>query len=267
MRTVLTRRWLTAIAVATAFFVLCLFLGRWQWGRHVQRSSIADAVERNYATTAVPLDEVLPQGAELPDERLWTKVQMRGTYDHNGQLFVRNRPQKVTYGYEILVPLSLPDGTALIVDRGWVKNAERADVLPQVPPPPAGEVTVTGWLRHGEESLGRDLPAGQLASVNLQEAAERTRHPIRKAAYLVLDSEDDGSGHQPARPSPLLPPDTGIGPHFAYSLQWWGGSIVGFVIVGVYIRREHLDRLVAEGKYTRPVPVPRKKRIWDEEDE
>ncbi|SEW10268.1 Cytochrome oxidase assembly protein ShyY1 [Austwickia chelonae] len=266
MRTVLTRRWLTAIAVATAFFVVCLLLGRWQWGRHIQRSAIADAVERNYAAAAVPLDEVIPRGATLPPERLWTRVHVQGTYDRDGQLFVRNRPQKVTYGYEILVPLTLQDGTALLVDRGWVKNAERADVLPHVPPPPAGQVTVTGWLRHGEESLDRNLPAGQLASVNLAEAGERSRSPLRNA-YLVLDNEDDGSGKNPARPSPLLPPDTGIGPHFAYSLQWWGGSIVGFVIVAVYIRREHHDRLVAEGKHVPKTPTPRKKRIWDEEDE
>ena len=56
MRTLLTRRWLAAFAAATAFFVVCLFLGRWQWGRHEDRSAYAAAVTRNYDAAPVPLD-------------------------------------------------------------------------------------------------------------------------------------------------------------------------------------------------------------------
>lgn len=265
MRTLFTRRWLTALAAATAFFVLCLFLGRWQWGRHEERSAFADAVHRNYAAASQPLDAVLPPGGSLTDERLWTRVTASGSYAASAQQLVRNRPQNVTYGYEVLVPLRLDDGTALLVDRGWVKNAATADTPPDVPAAPAGRVTVTGWLRHGEDSLGRNLPSGQLASINLEEAAAATDLRLRPA-YVVLQSEDDGTGREPARPTPLLPPDTDTGPHFAYALQWWFGSIVGYVIIAVYLRREIRDREIAAGTRAAPVPKPKRTRIWDEED-
>ena len=184
---------------------------------------------------------------------------------------VRNRPQNVVYGFETLVPLTLEDGTALLVDRGWVKNAERADILPDVPAAPAGRVTVTGWLRPGEPPVGEGMPPGQLASINFERAAAATGHRLRPA-YLVLEGENDGSGTEPARPAPLLAPDTGLGVHFAYALQWWGASIVGFVIVIVYLRREARDELAAQesgepvGSGRARVAKPKKVRIWDEED-
>lgn len=265
-RTLLQRRWLAALAVAAAFFVLCLFLGRWQWGRHLDRSAYAEAVTRNYAAPAVPLDQVLPAADALPGDRVWSRVSATGTYDAAATQFVRNRPQNVTYGYEVLVPLRLNDGTSLMVDRGWVKNAETATTLPQVPAPPLGEVEITGWLRQPESDLGRDLPQGQLASIDLDEAARRTGLELRGGGYLVLQGEDDGSGTEPPRPAPLLPPDTGTGPHLAYALQWWAGSLVGFVIVIVYARREHRDALISAGQLRPAAPRPKKKRIWDEED-
>ena len=36
--------------------------------------------------------------------------------------------------------------------------------------PGSGEVTLTGWTIPGERSLGREMPAGQLASINVAEA-------------------------------------------------------------------------------------------------
>ncbi|MDO5698212.1 MAG: SURF1 family protein [Dermatophilus congolensis] len=278
MTRLLTPRWLGATAAALAFFALCLFLGDWQYGRHEARAANADRVEQHYSAAPVPVDTVSPAGATgLAEAEEWTRVTATGTYDRAGQLMVRNRPQNIVYGYEVLVPLVLDDGTALVVDRGWVKNAERADVLPDVPAAPAGRVTVTGWLRPGEPTVGEGLPPGQIASIDLGRAQAATGHDLR-SAYLVLESENDGSGTEPARPAPLLPPDTGLGVHFAYALQWWGASIVGFVIVFVYLRREVRDELQADlasgtdqavpsGAAGRPrAPKPKKVRIWDEED-
>lgn len=275
----LTPRWLGAAAAALAFFALCLFLGDWQYGRHEARVANVERVEKNYNGSPAELDSVLPIGGQLPEAEEWRRVQVTGTYDEAGRLMARNRPQNVVYGYEVLVPLQLGDGTALLVDRGWVRNAERADVLPEVPGAPAGRVTVSGWLRPGEPPVGEGMPEGQLASINLDRAAAATGHTLR-AAYLVLDTEDDGSGTAPPRPTPLIPPDTDLGVHFAYALQWWGASIVGFLMVFVYLRREVRDELTpVEGDV--PVPVgsgaaastrparrakPKKVRIWDEED-
>lgn len=266
LRVLFTRRWLTALAVAALFFTACLFLGRWQWGRHVEKSTAANLVESHYTAAPVPLEDALPSGAaSLPGDQVWRRVEMTGRYDTAHRFMVRNRPQNVTYGYEVLVPFVPANGRPVLVDRGWVKNGERADVLPPVPDEPAGEVTVVGWLRPGEAALDNPLPAGQLASIDIDRAARESGHDLRPA-FVLLDSERTADGRTPERPTPLIPPSTDTGPHFAYALQWWGASIVGFVLVFVHVRREYEDSLAeAGGVAPRPARV-KKTRIWDEED-
>ena len=39
----MSRRWLTALAVAALFAVACFFLGQWQWGRHEDKAAKAAA--------------------------------------------------------------------------------------------------------------------------------------------------------------------------------------------------------------------------------
>ena len=51
-------------------------------------------------------------------------------------------------------------------------------------------------------------------------------------AYLVLGSEQPGG----PRPAPLAAPDTDLGPHQAYAIQWWLTSVFGFVLLGYRLR-------------------------------
>lgn len=267
LRTLLTRRWLQGIALAAVFAVVAVLLGTWQFARHQEALAARDRVEAHYAAVPVPLHDVLSGGGFDPALE-WTRVQASGRYAVDARLLVRNRPHQGRYGYEVVVPLET-GGTTLLVNRGWVPNAETAAAAPQVPPAPTEPVTVTGWLRPGEGSLGRDLPAGQLASVNLAEAEAALGRPVA-GAYLVLESEQVGaSGVRPDRPTPLEPPDRGLGAHLAYAIQWWLTAPVGFVLVWVFARREHLEGADAAGPDRAPVRARsgRSPRIWDEEDE
>ena len=264
LRTLLTRRWLTALALALVFAVAAVLLGNWQFSRHEAKVAARDRVEAHYGADPVPLAEVTTDPFAPEDE--WTRVTVTGSYAPQDQLFVRNRPHEGTFGYEVLVPLETPGGT-LAVNRGWVANAEDASTLPEVPPAPEGQVVVTGWLRPGEADLGRDLPEGQLASINLAGATEQWERPVL-GAYLVLESEQYAGepGREIPRPTPLAAPRTGLGSHFAYSLQWWLTSPVGLVLVLVMARREWREQEGAGTAAPRPAR-PKKVRIWDEEDE
>jgi cytochrome oxidase assembly protein ShyY1 len=261
LRRLFTRRWLSALAVAVLFAVGSFFLGQWQWGRYEVKAARNDRLDRAYVAEPVPLGSVLG-AAPLPRSRDWTRVEASGTYRPDDQLYVRNRPNGGVYGYEVLVPLDLADGTGtVLVDRGWVENSERgADVLPSVPGAPAGEVTVTGWVRPGEESLGRRLPAGQVPSIHLTEASRAVGSPLL-GGYLLLESERTAGGGTPPRPAALEPPDRSLGPHQAYAFQWWLVAMpAGFVLVWLGIRRELRD----EGAIR---PKAKRHRIWDDEDE
>jgi len=269
MRVMFSRRWLGAFAVALAFAVACVFLGRWQWHRHEAKVARADRINSHYRAAPVPLASALAgTGVSLPVREEWTRVTASGSYAADELQLVRNRPNNGVYGYEVVVPLTLPDGTAVLVDRGWVQNADRAAERPTVPATPTGRITVTGWLRVGEPSLGRQMPAGQLASINLPEARRATGANLY-GAYLIMDRESGFPGQRIVRPVRLEPPDTDLGPHLAYAVQWWLAVPVGFVLVFVGARREWREGQLEDDAAAGRPPVPvraRKVRVWDEED-
>ncbi len=265
LRVLATRRWLGALLLAAAFAVAAFHLGQWQWGRYQTRDARAERITSHYDAPPTPLGSLTPQLGTEPLARTqeWTRVTMTGTYAATDPLLVRNRPYQGTFGYEVINALDVAGMPApLVVDRGWVQNADRAADLPTLPPTPAGSLQVTGWLRVGEPTLNRSMPSGQLASINLTEAGAALGRQVL-GAYLILEVERSSEGSAPARPTPLEPPDTDLGPHQAYAFQWWGAMPAGFALVFFGIRRE-----VFEGEpedLTRPVK-PKKVRIWDEED-
>ncbi|GAA1907540.1 SURF1 family protein [Lapillicoccus jejuensis] len=282
VRTLVSPRWLLGLLVAVLFAVACVFLGRWQWGKYEDKQTRATTVHTHYAATPVPLAAVagrLPPTATTE----WTRVTATGSYDVAPVLYVRNRALSDNPGFELLSAFTTSvDGRPLrlLVDRGWVASGDTAADLPTAPPPPTGTVTVQGWLRRTEPSLGKDLPRDQLASIALPDAQRSLGGADLAPTYLQLESERTPAGATPPRPTPLEAPDTDLGPNQAYAFQWWLFSVFGFVFYGYRIRlwRQERDALAAEGA---PVKVatgerelvpaaaprkPRKVRIWDEED-
>ena len=261
-----SRRWLGALAAAALFAVVAFLLGQWQWHRYEAKAARADRIEAHYDAPPQPVGQVVGR-APLPLADEWTRVTAVGRYDVARSLLVRNRPQDGAYGYEVLVPLRTREGAVLLVDRGWVPNAESAATRPRVPSPPTEDLTVTGWLRQSEPALGRDLPPGQLASIDLAEASRQVGEPLL-GAYLVLEVERRADGSAPERPAALEPPDTGLGPHQAYAFQWWAAMVGAFALVWFGARREHLDGTEGRARVEAGAAEarPRKVRVWDEED-
>lgn len=273
LKVVLSSRWLRWVAVSAVFAVACVFLGRWQWGRHEDKVARADQINSHYFASPVPLSSAMPRPeASLPQAQDWTMVSATGRYAAGHLVLVRNRPNNGVFGYEVLVPLELAGGPALLVDRGWIPNGPDAARPSKIPATPAGVITVTGWLRVGEPSMGRKMSNGQLASINVAEARSLTETPLY-GTYLIRRSETGPPGEHIQAAQALALPDTDLGPHLAYALQWWLAVPVGFVLIFVYVRREYLEGDHAwtppqEGVATPAKPAKVKKtRIWDEEDE
>lgn len=269
----MSRRWLTALLVAAIFAVACVYLGRWQWHRHEDKAARAERINSHYFASPVPLSKAMPAAdTTLPLAKEWTLVSATGRYAAQSLMLVRNRPNNGVFGYEVMVPLQLADGGSLLIDRGWIRNGRSAAQPSTVPTTPAGDITVTGWLRVGEPSLARRMPPGQLASINLAEARAQTGTSLY-GAYLIMRTEAGLPGEPSVLPQALERPDTGEGPHLAYALQWWFAAPVGFALVLVGVRRETFEGSGPSGSGRggpAAPPMPRKvkkTRIWDEEDE
>jgi cytochrome oxidase assembly protein ShyY1 len=235
-----TRRWLGYLALTIVFAVACVGLSQWQWARNAEATGAIERVERNYDRDPVPLTEVIgtPDAFDRGDE--WTPVEMTGTYLVDEQLLVRNRPLSGSPGFEVLTPLLLEDGSVFIVDRGWLPTGSNQDLPDEVPEPPAGTVTVVAHLKPGEPSIpGRSAPEGQIATVQLDDIAERMNRTVYTGAYGLLQSEDPAPA---VAPRAAERPEADPGPHLSYALQWVMFGLLAFVALVWAVRQEYRAR-------------------------
>jgi cytochrome oxidase assembly protein ShyY1 len=283
-RFLFSSKWLGYLLLAAIFAAACVFLGRWQMDRRAETLAEINRVTSNYSAPPVPFAQAREQFISLDPEREWAQVELKGSYDVQGQRIVRNRPLNGQPGYEVVVPFRLDTGETVVVDRGWLPigndNPGRPD---SIPAPPAGNVTVVVRLKPAEPQLQRGAPEGQLASIDLAAYSGELGYPLLTGAYGQLASETPAVEQMPvAFPMPSVEEGT----HLSYSLQWFAFGILMFIGFGYAARQQArnaaLDAEDAEGEYpegekdaehsaVQPVrrrPVPRKsKRATSEEEE
>ena len=277
-RFLFSSKWLGYFVLAVIFATACVFLGRWQMDRRAETLAEINRVVSNYSATPIPFAEIKDQFNTLDPEREWTQVQLRGSYDLDGQRVVRNRPLNGQPGYDVVVPFRLTTGEAVVIDRGWLPIGNNTPGRPDVvPDPPTGQVTVVARLKPAEPKLDRGAVDGQLASIDLAGFASELPYPIATGAYGQLASEDPAV--QPM-PTPFPKPATEEGTHLSYSLQWFAFGVLMFIGFGYAARQqarnaaidaeeEEDEQIIAAGGTPRKrTPAARKnKRATSEEEE
>ncbi len=248
-RFLLTRRWLGLLAVAVVVAASCVALGRWQLHRFESKTAANDLVARNVAAAPVPPERLLGLRRGPDDGDRWRRVRTTGRYDPARTLLVRNRPYDGEVGFHVLVPLRTAAGPALLVDRGWVPAGENATVVPDVPPPPPGEVVVTARVRASEPaSTTGTPPTGQVTRIDVSAIREGLPYPLY-GGYAELTREDPAPERVPA---PLRVAEVSTGLNLAYAVQWF---LFALIALGGYValaRREATDRRTAD-PVSRPV--------------
>ncbi|MEV4411927.1 SURF1 family protein [Catellatospora sp. NPDC049609] len=244
MRSLLTRRWLTVFAVALLASFVMVLLGQWQWGRYELRSAINDRIDASTVVDPVPVGDVLaaaPPGrgaAPSPGEdRAWTRVTATGRYDSSQEILVRNRTVDGQVGYEVLTPLLLADGSALLVDRGWVPpHPDGITVAPDFPAAPGGTVTVVGRVHLTESGAGAVEQRNghwETRRVGVPAIAERLPYPVL-GAYVLADEDTPGAQGLTAIPVDHENDWLNLG----YAVQWWIFAVGALVGVAYLARRD-----------------------------
>ena len=258
-RFLFSAKWLGWLLLVALLASVCVLLGNWQMDRRDQAHDVVTAIESNYDADPVDFETVPDIFAEADDADEWTPVVLRGEYDEAGQRVVRNRPLNGRPGYEVLVPLKLDSGPAVIVNRGWLPIGNNVAGRPDtVPAAPEGDVTVVARVKPGESSVDRGAPEGQLASIQLDEYAAELDYPVFTGGYGLMAAENPAPAERPA----LMPkPAIDEGPHLSYSMQWYAFGVLFFVGYGYAARQQAImDRLQEEDEeagYHEANPAPR----------
>ncbi len=192
-------------------FALLVGLGFWQLQRLEWKEGLIAERAARLAAPAVAIGEI----------RDWRslerrRVSARGRYLHDRGMRVVNRLRRGRPGHGLVTPLALPDGSAVLVDRGWMPP----DAAPR--PEPAGEVFVVGLLRAGGRSNAwqpRNDPArGEWFFVDAPRMAEAAGLDDAKPFHLQLLPAAGRTGYpEPGGPGAALP-----NRHLGYALTWFG---------------------------------------------
>lgn len=228
----LSRRWILFLIAVLLLAWGAWWLGEWQFHRLEDRQDRNRIVERNIDAEPVPVTEVFSTEHDLPSTEQWRHVTATGEYDTDNTVVVRYRTRDGAAGIDVVVPFITADGTALIVDRGWLATENSGTRPDDVPPPPAGEVEITGWARQdatGDATKVTDHSTRAISSTAIAEATGLTTY----RGFVDLTHEDPAPETELAR---VGPPDRTDGPHFFYGLQWWFFgvlAVLGFVWMAV----------------------------------
>jgi surfeit locus 1 family protein len=179
----------------------------------------------------------------------YRRVTVTGQYDFEHQVALRNRYYKTENanqpGYHLVTPLVLQDGTAILVERGWIPYAGNPSPEEWRAYDQPGQVTISGILRLGQATpdVGGvpdpTLVPGQTRLdfwnlINVERIASQLPYPVL-LVYVQPDPQ--------ARPEPPYPyqPEIEIteGPHMGYALQWFTFAAILFIGYPFYVRSQN----------------------------
>ncbi|HZK04791.1 MAG TPA: SURF1 family protein [Actinomycetaceae bacterium] len=260
---VASSRWLGLIAFALIAAVVCVFLGRWQWGRYEEKAARLERIDANWDAPVMSIDDVLTRGLAVTEADEWRRVELTGEY-LTGGASIRNRPVQSR-------PALLPTGMffaerddagsiAVVVNRGWLPADE------PIPAVPGGPQVIEVRLRLEEPPAGRDAPEMQAYNFNASEIVSAVGLAGELEAVPVLQGWAQVTTAEP--PLGVLPdPDRTLGNHLSYAFQWWFFAAAIPVGVVILARREARDEFaiaVAGIGVPRPGAGPRDEDIEDQ---
>lgn len=138
----LRRLILPMLAIAAAMALL-LALGTWQLQRHTWKTDLIAKLAARASAEPVVLAEAQRRW-EADRDVAYLRVRVTGRFDHTREAHLYSTGP-TTWGWQILTPLKLADGNGVLVNRGFVPDAQKAPAIRQDGLPP-GEVTLTGLL-------------------------------------------------------------------------------------------------------------------------
>jgi cytochrome oxidase assembly protein ShyY1 len=250
-RFLLSVRWVLFTLFCAVLAYGTYWLGWWQHSRMEKAEHLNSVVAANLAAAPAPVGQVMSVTTPVTEDTEWRRITATGTYDTTDTLTWRYLTSDHSEsGVDQVVPFTTADGTTLLVDRGWVSSDDPTQLPADAPKPPAGTVTVVGWVRasgSGGSTRVADDGFRALSSSAVGTALDKTVYD----GFVDLQSED---GAAPTGMTAVDMPDAHtVALHLFYWLQWWVFMLIAIFGYGYLMREEWLTKGKAAAAASDPV--------------
>jgi surfeit locus 1 family protein len=224
-----TRKKVVLLA-ALAMAALTARLGVWQLDRAAQKTALQDALDSRRALPPLAAAELAIEASAAAAQH-HRAISIEGRWLPGFTVYLDNRQMNGRPGFYVLTPLQLADGSAVLVQRGWLpRDAEdRSRVVP--PLTPQGPVTVAGRVAPPPArlyELGADAPGPIRQNLDLDAFARETRLALRPLSLVQEDRAGlpaDGLRREWSQPA------ANVHKHYGYAFQWFA---LCALVIGLY---------------------------------
>ena len=207
-------------------------LGVWQLDRAAQKIALQASLDERRALPPLPAAE-LARDATHGAAQWHRRIAIEGTWLPAQTVFLDNRQMNARQGFYVLTPLKLADGSAVLVQRGWLPRHFDDRSAAAAPPLPAGPVQVEGRIAPAPSRL-YDLGGASTGPIrqnlDLDAFSAEIGTPLRPLSIQQTAPATPGSDDGLKRDWPA--PATGVDKHHGYAFQWFALSAL---ITGLYV--------------------------------
>lgn len=219
-----SRRWILSTILVFLGTAVCIRLGIWQLDRLAQRRLFNEHYLSVFQAGPISLDKY--PTVDLSKEE-YRQVVVQGKYDSSRNMVLRNQYFEGQPGYFLLTPLVFSDGSAILVERGWIPMEGNGDPENWQKYNINDEVSVQGIIRLGPAtaeigSVSKSDNANEdfayfWTLINLEGIARQL--PYRLIPVFI---QPDVSDQHVSPPYPYQPEiEISEGPHLGYAIQWF----------------------------------------------
>lgn len=212
------------LILAIVFISLFVRLGFWQIQRANEKTQMI--VAQKTQEKQKPVQWTKKQKLPLQYER----IVLKGNY--LSQVFLLdNQHHQHQFGYDVLSPIELSDGSVIMVDRGWVPGEMTRRVFPNIQTP-KGLVKMQGSAYFPSKNqwvLGPVLEGKANKMIILERVDEQLISQILQktvSPFIIRLDKQDTNGFVREWETVSMPPQR----HLAYALQWFVMALVVLII-------------------------------------
>ncbi len=216
-----------SISATVALFTLTtLFvnLGMWQAKRATEKEQTElqhQMASRVSFTTALARDE------------RFARIDISGHYDPVRHILLDNQVWKGRAGVHVFTPFYTLDGTAILVNRGWLPLAADRQTMPEIPTPQHETVLrgmlnifpVPGRILGQADKMNQNQWPQLVTYLNLENIVESLDVPLENRIIQLSASEQAGFEGRDWKPVFLTSRK-----HKAYAFQWFALATISIVL-------------------------------------